>query len=193
MRKIESSGNTDRATLVELPRGGQVASERLFDNDARMLGQVRGAESFDHRLEERGRDSEVVRRAPSAAQRLFYRRERVRIFIIPAHILEQGQKMVEGTLVIDPARALDAVRHAFVQTRQTPLREGDADYRDLEGAAFHHRIERREDHLVGEIARHTEEHQRVRTGGGHQSLLSWRASFPQRVPDGFQDAPTTSY
>jgi hypothetical protein len=25
--------------LVELPRGGEVASERLLDNDARMLGQ----------------------------------------------------------------------------------------------------------------------------------------------------------
>ena len=51
---------------VELPRGGQVASERLFDNDARMLGQVRGAKPFDHRLEERGRDGQIVRWAPSA-------------------------------------------------------------------------------------------------------------------------------
>ena len=70
MRKIESSGNTDLRDAVELPRGGQVASERLFDDDARMLGQVRGAEPFDHRREERGRDGEVVRRAPGAAQRL---------------------------------------------------------------------------------------------------------------------------
>ena len=30
---------------VELLRGGQVTSERFFDNDARMLGQVRGSES----------------------------------------------------------------------------------------------------------------------------------------------------
>ena len=37
---------------VEFLRGGQVTSERLFDNDARMLGQVRGTESFDHCLEE---------------------------------------------------------------------------------------------------------------------------------------------
>ena len=69
--------------------------------------------------------------------------------------------MAEGTLVIDPARSLYAVRHAFVQTRHTPLREGDADHRDLEGTSFRHRIERREDHLMGEIARHTKEHQRV--------------------------------
>ena len=57
--------------VVELPRGGQIASERLFDNDARMLGQVRGAKPFDDGLEERGWNREVVRRAPGATQFLF--------------------------------------------------------------------------------------------------------------------------
>ena len=89
---------------VELPRRGQVAAERLFDDDARMLGQVRGAEPCDHRREERGRDGEVVRRAPSATQRLFDLRERALVLIVPAHVAEQGQKLVEGALVIDPAR-----------------------------------------------------------------------------------------
>jgi hypothetical protein len=46
----------------------------------------------------------------------------------------------------------------IAQTRQTPLWEGDANYRDLEVAAFRHRIECRKDHHVGEIAGHTEEH-----------------------------------
>ena len=41
MRKIESSGNTDLRDAVELPRGGQVAAERLFDDDARILSQFR--------------------------------------------------------------------------------------------------------------------------------------------------------
>ena len=116
MRKIESSGNTDLRDAVELPRGGQVAAERLFDDDARMLGQVRGTEPFDHRREERGRDGEVVRRAPSATQRLLDRRERARVVIVPAHVAEQGQKLVEGALVIDPARSRDAVLHAVAQT-----------------------------------------------------------------------------
>src|ERR1019366_8547655 len=132
-------------------------------------GQVRGTEPFDHCLEERRRDGEVVRRAPSVTQRLPYRRERALVIIIPTHVLELGQKMVEGALVIDPARSLYAVRHAFAQTRQIPLREGDADYRDLQGASFSHRIESGKDHLVGEISRHTEEHQRVRTRRGHQT------------------------
>ena len=75
--------------------------------------------------------------------------------------------MVEGTLVVDPARLFYAFRHALVQTGQAPLREGDADYRDVKSAAFHHRIKRRKNHLVGEIARHPEEYQCVRTGSSH--------------------------
>jgi hypothetical protein len=73
----------------------------------------------------------------------------------------------EGWLVIDPARSFYAVGHALMQTPQTPFRESDANYRDSEAPSFHHCIERREDHLVGEVARHAEEHQRVRTGGSH--------------------------
>ena len=76
---------------------------------------------------------------------------------------------MESALVIEPARSLDAVGHASVQTLETPLREGHTDYGDLEDITFHHGIERREDHLVSEIARNAEEHQSVRTRGGHQA------------------------
>jgi|SRR5579863_186574 len=95
MRKIEFSGNTVRATWLSLLRGGPVASEGLFDNDARMLGQVCCTESFDHHLKERRRNSEVVRGPPGSTERLLYRRERVRVFIIPTYVFEQGQKMAE--------------------------------------------------------------------------------------------------
>jgi hypothetical protein len=53
--------------------------------------------------------------------------------------------MAEGRLDVDPARPFSAFRHTLVQTGQAPLREGDADYRDL---------------------------QRVRTGGSQQSSPS---------------------
>ena len=65
---------------------------------------------------------------------------------------------MERTAVIDAPRSLNAVRYAFVQTLHTPLGESDADDRDLEGPSLHHRIECRKSHLVGEIARHAEEH-----------------------------------
>jgi len=111
-----------------------------------MLGQIRGT------------DGEVVRRTPSATQ-----------------VLDQRQKMVEGTLVIDLVRSLDAVRHAFAQTLKTPLCEGDGDYRDLEDASLRHRIECGEDHLVGELACYTEKHQRVRVRRAIRCLPSWRS------------------
>src|ERR1022692_2358251 len=85
--------------------------------------------------------------------------------------------MAEGRLAVDPARSFYAFRHTLVQMGQTPLREGDADDRDLKGAALHHRIKRREDHLVGEIARHPEEYQCVRTGSSHQSSPILAAAF----------------
>ena len=84
--------------------------------------------------------------------------------------------MAEGTLVVDAARSPDAVRHARAQPGQTPFRRGDADDGNVERPSLRHRIERREDHLVREIARDAEEHQRTRAGGGLSSsahALSW--------------------
>ena len=69
--------------------------------------------------------------------------------------------MLKRAFVIDPTCSLDAVRHTLVQTLPTPLWEGDADNWNLECASLHHCIECREDHLVGKIARHTEDHQRI--------------------------------
>ena len=46
MRKSESSENTDCCNVVRSRRSrGQVASERRFDNDACMIGQVRKKET----------------------------------------------------------------------------------------------------------------------------------------------------
>jgi hypothetical protein len=91
--------------------------------------------------------------------------------------------MAEGSLVIDSARSLETVCNAFVQLPQTPLRERDADDRNLEVTSFHHRIERREDHLVGQITRHSEEHQCVRTGGSHQAPAFLAAAFSSWPPN----------
>ena len=57
--------------LVEFSCRGQVAPERLFHNDACMLGQVRRAETLDDRLEERWRNSQIMRRSSRVAERLF--------------------------------------------------------------------------------------------------------------------------
>jgi hypothetical protein len=68
---------------VELSRRGQVAPERLLHNYACMIGQARRAESGNDRRKERGRDSQVVRRAARAPQRLLDLCERALIVIVP--------------------------------------------------------------------------------------------------------------
>ncbi len=102
-----------------------------------------------------------MRRAPGIAQRLPERFERVQVVVITAHILEQGNQVLEGAPVIDLAGLLDTVRHLFAHLRQVPLRGGDAYHRHVEGAALGHRVERRKDHFVGEVASHAEDHQRI--------------------------------
>ena len=99
--------------------------------------------------------------------------------------------MVEGALVINPARSLDAVFHAIAQMRQIPFREGHSDDRNLQIPSFRHRIERREDHLVGEIARHTEEHQRVRTRGSHEASPLGAVAFSTWPPNAQRIAEST--
>ena len=183
MRKIESSAKHRQRDAVELPRRSQVASERLFDDDARLIGQARRAEPFDHRGEQRGRDGEVMRRTPGIAQRLLERFERTRIVVIAAHILEQGKKVVEGVPVIDLAGLPDAVRRLFAQLRQAPFRGGDAHHRHIEHAALGHRVERRKDHLVGEVAGHAEDHQRIgRASCGYGYCPSQRPAFFSSCP-----------
>jgi hypothetical protein len=47
---------------------------------------------------------------------------------------EQGEQMIEGFLVIDPAGFLDGVRGPLAQLRRIPVRGCDPDYGDVEDA-----------------------------------------------------------
>src|ERR1039457_2334834 len=147
--------------LVELSCRGQVAPEWLFHNDACMFGQVRRAETLDDRLEERWRNSKIKRRSPRFTERLFDGYECARGFIVSTHILEQRQKTFERLFVIDSTRTLNTVRHPIVQALHTPLWKCDADNWNLQGPSLYHCIEGRKDHFVGQITRHTEDHQRI--------------------------------
>src|ERR1700739_568803 len=101
-------------------------------------------------------------------QRMLDRRERIAIVVIPAYILEQREKMLEGTLVVNPARLPDAVRHSFLQTLQRPLRKCDAYDGTVEHSAVDHRIECGEDHLVSEIARYAINHKSIGMRSAHE-------------------------
>src|ERR1017187_8195435 len=99
--------------------------------------------------------------------------------------------MFEGAPIIDAARVLYTVHHTLVQAFRTPLRKGNADYRDFQRTSFCHGIKSREDHLVGEIAGNTEDNERVRTGSGHQASAFVAAAFSSWPPNWYRRADST--
>jgi hypothetical protein len=75
--------------FIERPCRSQVATERLFNDDARLIGQAGGAEAFDHRGEQRRGNCKIMCRAFGLAQNLLQRIESRRVAVIAAHILKQ--------------------------------------------------------------------------------------------------------
>ena len=70
MRKIESSGKTECATRLSSRAEARSRPNGFSTMTRACSARLRGAEPLDHRLKERGRDGEVMRRTPGAAQRL---------------------------------------------------------------------------------------------------------------------------
>ena len=68
MRKIDFFGEDAVQHLVELARRGEVATERLLDDDPRVFGGACLRELLDDRREHARRDRQVVRRALGLAQ-----------------------------------------------------------------------------------------------------------------------------
>ena len=93
--------------------------------------------------------------------------------------------MFQGGLVVDPARVLDAILRAVAEIGHAPVRGGHADHRHLQVAALGQRIERGEGHFVGKIARHAEQHQRVRRSRHEVFLSAFELNkFGQPLPGG---------
>jgi hypothetical protein len=88
---------------VELPRGGQVATERLLDDDASAVCQASAAQPFDHGPKQRRRDCEVVGRTSSFAERPLECREGAWVVVVTIDVAEKPDQPVERSLVVDPA------------------------------------------------------------------------------------------
>ena len=124
------------------------------------------AELLDDPAEENGRDREVVRRPRRAAQLFPDRREGGRVVVVAVDVPEEARQLREGRWV-EAAVLLEAVLGAGLHLVEGPAGLRDADDRDVEVAALQHRLERREDLLVRQIARGPEEDEGVRPGSVH--------------------------
>ncbi|OIQ67084.1 hypothetical protein GALL_513420 [mine drainage metagenome] len=80
-------GKSLQCDPVELSRGGQIAAERLFDDDPPAIGQAGGLEPTNDRGEQGGWDSQVELRALRAAQGNSQRIEGGRILVVTADVL----------------------------------------------------------------------------------------------------------
>src|SRR5205823_8875516 len=146
----------------------QVAPERLLDDDARVLGAARLAETLDHGREQARRDGQVVRGSlrvdvvQCGADRL----ERLGVAVVPVHVPHRLAERLERVPVVDAAPVLlDAVMGALAQVVDTPARRRHADHGDAQVAPLRHRVERGEDLLVREVSGRPEEDKRVRARG----------------------------
>src|SRR5262249_38077845 len=95
---------------------------------------------------------------------------------------------------VERAVFLDAVARPRHELVDAPARPGHADDRDVEAPALHHRVQRREDLLEGEVAGDAEEHQRIRARRGPafstvppnpsrmaDSTLFWKSASPREL------------
>ena len=167
MRKIADSSKVAEQNSVELLRRGKVAAEGLFDDDA---GALRCSPTW-RAVPRPARTARAGWRgsAPAAG------RSRVpcgwpgrlpgRCSRRPRNAAEpQSFSNAAGST---PAVLLEAVARPRLELVEVPAGLGHADDRHVEVAALDHRLQRRKDLLVSQIARRAEENQRVGMGFSH--------------------------
>ncbi len=79
MRNTDDSGKTSCKRAVERLRRGEVAAERLFDDDARVVGASGVRQTLHHGAEHARRNRQIMQRARRASERLLQARRRWRI------------------------------------------------------------------------------------------------------------------
>ena len=185
---------------VELDRRGEVAAERLLDDHARVLREARGAEALDHGLEQRRRNREVVRRPLRRAERRLQRREGRGILVVAADVAAAARAACRTPpdrrcrLRARRCRARAACISSVLRlVEATPITG------TVERSLLHHRVERRKDLLVREVAGEAEDDERVGMGGagaarstrGGGRSLARSAGFSTWPPNSWRIAEST--
>ena len=160
MRKMSRLDERAEQDPIQLARRGEVLAEGLLDDDAGAVRAARSRQLLHDRSEQRRRDREVVRRVLGAAELAPERLERRRVLVVAVDVAQQPAQLGER-VAVEAAVLLDALLRPRAQLVEGPAGLGHADDRHVEVAALGHRLQRREDLLVGQIAGRAEEHERV--------------------------------
>src|SRR5258707_162068 len=128
-------------------------------------------------------------RCMSCVLELFAKRaEGSGILVIAVYIAQQANQLFEGGL-IEATMFFQTVFRAGAKLIEIPSSLGDADDRNIEMSPFHHRLQGRENLLVGKIAGGAEENECVRVGIIHECRLLQAASD---FSTGFSKCPPNS-
>ena len=150
----------------EGPRGGQVVSERLLDDDPGVGGHPARRQAADDGREQPGRDLEVVHGIHGAAHRGPDPLVGRRLVEVAAHVREARGQAGEDGLVQGFAGGDDRLPGACDELLDRPWAAGHADDRAVQQAAPLEPVERVEGHHAREVTRDAEDHERVRRPGG---------------------------
>ena len=177
MRKMAGSGKELVQRAVELLRRGEVAAEGLFDDDARILGAAGLGQPFGDRREQAGRDGQVVQRPLGGAQRLAQALRTSRVAVIAVDVLQPGAELARTHPASTPPCFSRLSLRARPELIEVPARLRHADDRHVEVTVPDHRLQRREDLLVRQVAGGAEEDEGVRMERPSCCLLALPAAF----------------
>ena len=162
MRKIARSSKRPVEAGVQLARRGEVASERLLDDDPGALVEPGPHQAADDAWEHAWRDRKVERRVAGGAELFPQAIERHRIPIIAAHVREVARERVE----IGVRRHPVDVEYGFPGVRSqlviVPGGSCDPDDRDTQSTLGGEAKQRGMELLTREIACRAEDHEGVR-------------------------------
>src|ERR1700739_3103139 len=137
--------------LVQFLRRCEVMADRLFHDDSRSPPAVRSGQVLDDGFEQHRRNCQIMRRSLRILELLPKRSEGCRILVIAVDIAQHADQLLESG-GIEPPMFLQTVFRASAKLIEVPSSFGDPNHGDVEVSSFHHRLQGRENLLVGKIA-----------------------------------------
>lgn len=151
MRKTHDSSKTVWERRAQRPRGREVTTEGLLDDDARAAGAAGLAERLNHAREHARRDREIVKRVLGTAELFAERGVSGDGAVVAADVVEPLRELGEDCLV-EGAAILDTLACACAKVIYGPLQPRDSDDGHLEMASPFHRVESGKYLLEDEVA-----------------------------------------
>ena len=103
-----------------------------------------------------------MKRSPGSCERLAQALERAWGLIVSGHVTqERGQLVESGAVHAAAVFLLHAVPRTGAQLLDGPRLPRDPHDGSVEATLLHHLVERRKHHLVREVSRRAEEHERI--------------------------------